>query len=226
MKLPRNLTALALVSCGVVSTLAPGLADTETTTVRTTSFLSNGQRLTLPPSSTYVLVDPITGNIKGNYDPTRGFTDAQAVQPGLVIIDQASGKVIATVDSAGRTIDVASVPAINSLVVAVYTRRCELERMITDSLANGTINADQASQLRADTDKVAAEEFAAKQNGGILPYSEALSLALTLNSIGDRLVSYTHADAITPLLGSRFANVNGQIMMIHGSEYRRLGSAN
>jgi hypothetical protein len=129
--------------------LTPALADTETTTVRTTSFLSNGQRLTLPTTSTYVLVDPITGIIKGNYDPTHGFTDARMVQPGLVIIDQPSGKVIATVDSSGRTIDVASVPAINSLVVAVYTRRCELERMITDALANGTIDVNQASQLRA-----------------------------------------------------------------------------
>lgn len=223
MNLIKHLTGSAVLSVAVISTLAPCLADTETTTVRTTSFLSNGQRLTLPPTSTYVLVDPITGNIKGNYDPTRGFTDAQPVQPGLVIIDQPSGKVIATVDSSGRTIDVASVPAINSLVVAVYTRRCELERMITDSLANGTIDADQASQLRAETDKVAAEEFAAKQYSGILPYSEALSLALALNGIGDRLVSYTHMNPITPLLGSRFANVNGQIMMIRGTEYRTLG---
>lgn len=166
------------------------------------------------------MVDPITGIVKGNYDPARGFADARMVQPGLMIVDQPSGRIIATVDSSGRTIDVTSVPAINSLVVAVYTRRCELERMITDALANGTIDGNQASQLRAETDRIAAEEFAAKQNGGILPYSEALSLALTLNSIGDRLVSYTHTNAITPLLGSRFASVNGQVIMVRGTEYR------
>ncbi len=222
MNLTRNLTALVLLGCGVIWSSSPSSADTQTTTVRTTSFLSNGQQLTLPTTSTYVLVDPITGIVKGNYDPTRGFADTQFVQPGLVIIDQTSGKIIATVDSSGRTIDVASVPAINSLVVAVYTRRCELERMITDALANGTIDANQANQLRADTDRIAAEEFAAKQNGGILPYSEALSLALALNSVGDRLVSYTHTNAIAPLLGSRFANVNGQIIMIRGSEYRAM----
>src|ERR1700691_4143210 len=112
MTLTRNLMAIIVVSCGVISTSAPSLADTETRTVRTTSFLSNGQQLSLPTTSTYVLVDPITGIVKGNYDPTRGFTDTQMVQPGLVIIDQPSGRVLATVDSSGRTIDVASVPAI------------------------------------------------------------------------------------------------------------------
>jgi len=222
MNVARKLVAVALVTGGVISTSAPSLADTETRTVRTTSFLSNGQPLTLPTTSTYILVDPITGIVKGNYDPTVGLVDARTLQPGLVIIDQPSGKIIATVDSSGRTIDVSTVPAINSLVVAVYTRRCELERMITDSLANGTIDANQANQLRTDTDRIAAEEFAAKQNGGILPYSEALSLALALNGVGDRLVSYTHANSITPLLGARFANVNGQIIMIRGTEYRAM----
>jgi hypothetical protein len=220
MNLARNIVSMILVSYGVVSTFPAAMADTETTTVRTTSFLNNGQQLTLPATSTYVLVDPLTGVVKGNYDPTRGFADARMVQPGLMIIDQPSGKILATVDSSGRTIDVTSVPAINSLVVAVYTRRCELERMITDALANGTIDTSQASQLRVDTDKIAAEEFAAKQYGGILPYSEALSLALTLNGVADRLTSYTHANAIAPLLGSRFASVNGQVIMVRGTEFR------
>jgi hypothetical protein len=215
MNLTRNLTAVVLVSCGVISTSLPSLADTETTTVRRTTFFGNGQELVLPPTSTYVLFDPNTGIVNGKFDPTRGFTDLQTVQPGLIVIDQPTGKIIATVDPAGKTIDVASVPAINSLVVAIYTRRCDLERMITDFLAKGIIDTTQASRLRAETDKIAADEFTAKQNGGILTYAEALSLAVSLNTIGDQLVSYTHTAPVEPLLGSRFAVVDGQIVMIN-----------
>ncbi len=217
MNLTRNLIAVALVSCGIVSTCLPSIADTETTSYRRISFFSSGQPLTLPTTSTYVLVDPITGNVKGNFDPTQSLTDARMVQPGLVVIDQPSGRIIATVDPSGKTIDVASVPAINSLVLAIYGRRCDLERMITDSLANGTISTTQATRLRTETDKIAAEEFTAKQNGGILTYADALSLAISLNKIGDQLVSYTHTAAVPPLLGSRFASVNGQIVMVRSN---------
>jgi hypothetical protein len=138
-------------------------------------------------------------------------------QPGLIVIDQPSGRMIATVDPSGKTIDIASVPAINSLIVQIYTRRCELERMITDSFANNTINTSQASLLRAETDKIASAEFMAKQNGGILTYAEAISLAISLNNISDQLVSFTHAVAVPPLLGSRFVSVNGQIVMVRSS---------
>jgi len=217
MNLTRNLTAVVLVSCGVISTSLPSSADTETTTVRRTTFFGNGQELTLPATSTYVLVDPNTGNVKGAFDPTRGFTDLRTVQPGMIVIDQPTGKIIATVSPSGKTIDVASVPAINSLIVSIYTRRCELERLITDSLANGTISPTQANLMRTETDKIASQEFVAKQNGGILTYADAISLAIALNGVGDQLVSFTHTPGVTPLLGSRFANVNGQIVMVRSS---------
>lgn len=222
MKLTRNLTAVALFASGAIAISLPVFADTETTTIRTTSITSNGQELNLPTTSTYVLVDPITGNVRGNFDPSRGLTDTRMIQSGLVIIDKNTGKLIATVDASGRPIDVTSAPAFDSLVVAIDSRRADLERMITDALSKGTMSAEQAGLLRADLNKIEAEEMAAKQSGGVLTYSEALSLALALNGLGDRLVPFVQTTSITPLLAARIINADGQLRMVDDIEYRKV----
>jgi hypothetical protein len=221
MKFIRNLAAAALLSNTIVLVSPSVFADTETTTVKTTTVRSNGQEFTLPTTSTYALVDPITGNVKGNFDPALGLTDMRLVQSGLVIINKDTGNVIATVDSNGRPINVSSAPAFDSLVMAIDTRRSDLERMITDALSKGTINAEQAGNLRADLSKIESEELAAKQSGGVLTYSEALSLALALNSLGDRLMPFAQTTVITPLLGARFISADGQLRMVDGIEYRK-----
>ncbi len=222
MNLTKNLTAIVLLTSGAISISLPVFADTETTTVRTTTTSSNGQEFILPTTSTYVLVDPITGNVKGNFDPATGLTDTRLVQSGLVIINKDTGNVIATVDSTGRPIDVTLAPAFDSLVVSIDSRRSDLERMITDALSRGTMNADQASSLRADLSRIESQELAAKQSGGVLTYSEALSLALALNSLGDRLVPFAQTTAITPLLAARFISADGQLRMVDGIEFRKL----
>jgi hypothetical protein len=222
MNSKRILTALALASCGVQFTCSAILADTETTTVRTTTVTNSGQELILPQSATYVLVDPLSGSVKGNFDPSRGVTDLRIVQPGLAVINQDTGQVIATVDSSGKTLDVASAPAFDSLVVAIDTRRADLERRIGDALARGTIDASQAGLLRADMDRITAEEIAAKSSGGVLTYSEALSVALALNGLGDRLIPLTHTSVVTPLLGARFASIDGRLVMVDELDYRKV----
>jgi len=103
----------------------PTLADSETTTVKTVAT-SNVRELVLPAARTYFVVDPIAGNVKGAFDPSLGLRDAQAVRPVLVVVEQDSGKVIAAIDSEGRTIDVGSIPAFDSLVTGIDTRRAEL----------------------------------------------------------------------------------------------------
>ncbi len=220
MNFTKNLTAMLLFTSCAIS--LPVFADTETTTVRTTTTTSNGQELTLPTTSTYVLVDPITGNVRGNFDPTTGLTDTGMVHSGLVIINKDTGNVIATVDSNGRPIDVTSAPAFDSLVVSIDSRRSDLERMITEALSRGTMTAEQASSLRADLSRIESQEQAAKQSGGVLTYSEALSLALSLNSLGDRLVPFAQTTTITPLLGARFISADGQLRMVDGIEFRKL----
>ena len=222
MNFTKNLKVLALFTGGVIAASLPVFADTETTVVRTTSVTSDGSTISLPTTSTYLLFDPVTGNVRGNFDPTRGLTEVPMVQSGLVIINQETGKVVGTVDANGRPIDVTLAPAFDPLVAAIDTRRADLERMITDALGKGTINADQASLLRADLNKLQNEEITARQSGGVFTYSEALSIALSLNSLGDRLVPYSQTCAVTPLLGARIVNANGQLVMVDDIEYRKL----
>jgi len=222
MNLTRNLAAFALLTSGVLSVSLPVFADTETTTVRTTSTTTNGTEFNLPTTSTYVLIDPITGSMKGNFDPTRGLTDTRLVQSGLVVINQGTGRIMATVDANGRPIDVTSAPAYDSLVVAIDTRRSELDRMITDGLSKGTINPTQSALLRADLNKAEAQEMAAKQSGGVFTYSEALSLALALNNLGDRVVPLMQTNTISPLLGARIISNNGQLLMVDEIAYRKV----
>jgi len=221
MKFIRNLTAVSLLSSTILLS-SPVFADTETTTVRTTTVTNNGQELDLPTTSKYVLVDPITGNIKGNFDPSISLTNTRMLQSGLVIINQDTGNVIATVDANGRPINVTSAPAFDSLVAAIDTRRSDLDRMITAALSKGTMNAEEASLSRADLIKIESQEMAAKQSGGVLTYSEALSLALALNSLGDRVMPFAQTSAITPLLGARFISNDGQLRMVDDIEYRKL----
>ncbi len=216
----KNLTAILLFSSGIMVS-SPVFADVETTTVKTTTITSNGQELNLPTTSTYVLVDPITGNVKGNFDPTRGLTDTRLVQTGLVIMSQDNGKVIATLDSTGRPIQLTVAPAFDSLVVAIDARCADLERMIADALNRGVMDAAEASALRTELNKIASEELAARQSGGVLTYSEALTLALNLNGLGDRLVSFMPTTVVAPLLGARMINANGQLLVVNDIDYRR-----
>jgi len=221
MNYTKNLTAILLFTSGVVSASVPAFADVETTTVKTTSITTNGQEFSLPTTSTYVLIDPITGNVKGNFDPTRGLTDTRLVQSGLVIINQDTGRVIATVDSTGRPIQLTAAPAFDSLVIAMDTRRADLERMIADALNRGVMDAAEAGALRTELNRIQSAELAARQSGGILTYSEALSLALDLNQLGDRLIPFMPTTVVTPLLGARMINANGQLVLVDDIDYRR-----
>jgi hypothetical protein len=163
----KNLTAVVLAS-GVISVPLPTLADTETTTVKTTSITSNGQALDLPLTNTYVLMDPLTGNVKGNFDPSRGVTDTQLVQSGLVVMSRDTGRVVATVDSNGRPIALTVAPAFGSLETAIDSRRAELERMIADAVSRGVMDAAEAGALRTSLNSITSEELAARQSGGFL----------------------------------------------------------
>ena len=168
-----------------------------------------------------MLVDPISGNVRGNFDPTGGLTDTRLVQAGLVIIRQDTGKVIATVDSTGRPIELTAAPAFDSLVAAIDTRRANLEHMIADALNRGTMDAAEAAALRTELNRITSEELAARQSGGVLTYSEALTLALDLNGLGDRLVPFMPTATVTPLLGARMINTNGQLLVLDDVDYRR-----
>ncbi len=147
--------------------------------------------------------------------------DVKVISPGSIVIDQVSGKIVATISPSGQVVDVVTAPALDPLVTAIDSRRSEIDQRITSSLAAGTIDTKQATALRTELDKIASREALAKQSTGALPYSEALALSLSLNNLSDRLVLFAHGPVITPLLGSRIVSTNGDLILVDAVTYRR-----
>ena len=244
MRFSNKVTMIFLTSFGFIYQSLPVKADIETTTVKTTTVTSGdplsslldrrsttttetktispeGKTIVLPSTTTYEIVDPITGTVKGSFDPMHSVIDVRTISPGSIIIDQSTGKILATISASGQTIDVLTAPALDPLVIGIDNRRTELDQRITSSLSAGTIDTTQASALRGELDKIASRETIAKQNAGGLPYSEALALSLALNNLSDRLVLFAHGPVIAPLLGSRIVNSNGDLVLVDPTTYRR-----
>jgi hypothetical protein len=238
MSFQRKLTAVVFASATVA---LPVLADIETTTVRsvpggtetttvrsavvkTTTVTSNGAGFVLPSTGTYFVIDPLSGNVIGGYNPTTGLTDTSLVRPGLVVISKESGKVIAALDPSGRPIELTVAPAYDPFVISIDSRRTNIQAMISDCLSRGTIDAAEAAALNKEMNRISTEEAVYKQSDGILSYSEALQIALDLNGMEDRLKPFMPASAVSaaPLLGARMVTTNGQLVIVDDVEYRRV----
>jgi hypothetical protein len=167
------------------------------------------------------VIDPVTGNVIGNFDPSTGLTDTQLVRPGLVIISRDSGKVIAAVDPTGRPIELTLAPAFDPFVLSIDTRRANLDQMIADCLNRGTMDAAEAAALRKELARIESVELAAKQSDGVLSYSEALQIALDLNQLQDRLKPFQPTTDVAPLLGARMITTNGQLIVLDDIDYRK-----
>jgi hypothetical protein len=193
----------------------PARAD-EITTVRTTTVTSDSSSVpvvTLSPGGNYVVVDPVTGAMRGVYDPLRGLVGS-TVAPGLVVVDNTSNRVVATFDGGGRVIALTNAPAYDSLVVSIDARRAELERMIVTGRTANNFGDVTAVALRDELASIAAQESAYRVSGRPLNYEEALSLATRLNVLGDRVVPYMRGVTVTPLIGSRFITTSGNLVIV------------
>src|SRR5438309_706176 len=92
MNMQKCLTLSLLSTCLAVSGLSASKADTETT--QTTTTVTTGTTTALVNLSNtghYVLVDPISGQIQGNYDPAARLVEGSVLRSGVVIVDQSSG---------------------------------------------------------------------------------------------------------------------------------------
>lgn len=192
--------SLSLLSLPVV----PALADSETI-VRTTTVTSGSPDnvYKLSASGDYVVVDPLSGAVKGAYDINRGFLSG-SVSPGWVIMDRSSNRVTATFDSAGRIVALTNVPAYDSYVTTIDTRRADLERYIAEGLSLGRITADQAITLRSDLATISSQQTAYRLNGRSLTYEEALLLGSRLNDLNAKLLGYYPTVSLRPILGTTY----------------------
>jgi hypothetical protein len=177
VKYLRNI-APALIAAGLLmASTCAAMAQTETTTVRTTTVTTDP--FVLPVGVTYAVVDPLTGVSKGVYDPITKRMDF-AVSPGLVIVDNTSNKVVATFDASGNVIALTSAPVYDPLFVSIESRRADFDRIIREIKLGGYDTATIAG-LRSDLDRINAMEVAYTSDGTRLTYAEELALAVQLN---------------------------------------------
>lgn len=226
MKIIRSATLPIVVSC-MAFTALPGKADLTTSTTKTTTVYSTPatdttiSTIELAPTGQYLIVDPLVGMLPGTYDPVTRMFNGQPLQAGVVVIDKFTNKVVATVDSSGRIVDLASSPATEALISAVHARSAELRRIIADALARGVLIPSQANGWQAKLDRIAADEESYKESGNILTYSEALQVAYSLNALQDEVLPLVHTSLTTPPVAARFIVTNGQILMLDDFDYSK-----
>lgn len=149
---------------------------TETTTTTTTIESAAAPGLVLPGGVTYNIVNPTTGVIVGPY------TVGMSVPSGNYIIEQSTGRVLATTDASGRLIAFSGIPSVlpqRFLVIngqMVYFsddyafRRAQLDQKINDEYAAGRLTHNQAKVLHEKLGYVANLECKRK---GDLSYSKS-----------------------------------------------------
>ncbi|CAN5390118.1 hypothetical protein BH11CYA1_BH11CYA1_43800 [soil metagenome] len=225
MKSVRVYIAAALMAGSLAVSLNLVAHADEVTTVRTTTVTSDSVNVpsvvTLSPGGSYFVLDPVTGTMKGVYDPVRGLVGA-TITPGLVVVDNTSNRVMATFDASGRIVAMTNVPAYDSLVVSIDSRRADLERMIASGRAANNFGEVTAVAMREELASIAAQEAAYRVSGRALNYEEALSLANRLNSLSDRLLPYLSGVTVTPLISSRFVTTSGNLVIVDELSARNL----
>lgn len=206
---------VSILGCAVV----PAMADCETV-IRTTTITQPVTTIAAPVAATeftltgsgdYVVIDPLTGVVKGAYDPIRGFLSG-SLSPGWVLLDRGNNKVLASFNSSGRLVSLSSMPAYDAYVSSIDARRAELERFINESLSLGRITADQAMHLRSDLATIAAQEAGYTAGGRAMTYDEALLIATRLNDLHATLSGYVPSIAFRRLVGTTYVTSDGSVI--------------
>lgn len=213
---------VSLTSCLVLSSFCAVRADsvetTETTVTRTSNVSDSIQPISLPATGNYLVVDPFTGMLKGRYDPVAGMVDGRTLQSGLVIVDKPSGNLVAIIDPSGRAVDLNAAPASDVFMVSIDSRRKDLERQYALALNRGQLTATEVSSLRAELDRIAAEQ-AATASGNSYSYRRALVVASDLNNLSQRLYP---AAVTTPVIAPQFVVLNKQVTMVDPITSRKM----
>ena len=172
MKLLAPLLAASLALCAGTAFAQTTETTTTTTTIETTEAVDP---VVLPAGVTYKIVDPTKSVIVGQYVAGRTIT------PGYYVIDETTGKVVATVNDSGKLVMLSSMPSVlphNFLVVdgaLVYYssdysyRRAKLELEVASEYANGRLTHEQARNLRQKLAVIASLETKRKSD---LTYSK------------------------------------------------------
>lgn len=223
-----TLASLPLLIGLVAYTTSP--INAEETIFKTTTYTTSDstpstsviREYSLAPSASYVVVDPLTGKTRGMFDPGTRLIDGQPLTFGMVFVDQGSGRMVASVDSSGRIVDVVVAPATETLVTSIDARILDLQNTVNKAIERGEISAAQGSALKARLDEVITLEARFKNSDGVFTFNEAIQVAQALNSMNDEIVTIAHLPALTPLVGGRFVLNEGNLMLVNDYDYRRV----
>jgi hypothetical protein len=137
----------------------------------------------------------------------------------ITIVDTTTGDTRIAIDAFGNIV------AISTLQPTVYSttldaRRDELRKLIASGEATGTIPRAQADSFRLELDRLTALENAALAAG--LSPTNALPIAMQLDTLRERVITYSPAVTIQPLIvGSRFILTNNQVALLDDIMVRR-----
>lgn len=173
----------------------------------------------LAPTGNYLVVDPITGLLKGRYDAVAGLADGRAPEAGFVIVDSPTGNLVAVIDPAGRAVDVSAEPASHALMVLIDASRINVDRQIQQALNRRQLSASNASALRGELDRIAADSMVSTAPGSALPYCKALVVASDLSALAQRMSLQTEA---VPAISTYFVSVDKKVTMVDRVSFRKL----
>lgn len=194
---------LLLAAALATVTVAPS-AMADTTTIETTTISSPA--FALPTGTPYIVVDPLSGKLFGDYSATV------RVPAGYYVAERTTGKVVATTDVNGNLIAITSAPASN-ILAQIQERRAALEQQIADAIAKNTVTVTEIKPLRSALEQVAAQEVVLRQSGPVT-FAQVAPLAYRLNVIGSQLTPVVRTTtAYSPLLGERVYVQGNQVLV-------------
>jgi len=219
MRRTKNYGGPLLALCLALSGLSSAYADTTTTTVTTKTTAIDSPSFVLP-SSSYVVVDPLTGEIKGDYTVGSRILNGLPLSGNYVVMDKVARRLVGTFDANGNLIDIASAPAASDVIVTVDAHRTAVENQIDAMLRAEAITPAQADTMRMD---IARLFPATTTTTRTVTYNNALTADSELYSVQARLLplstkTYTSTKVVTP----RFLSVNGQLILPDDLTARRM----
>lgn len=104
----------------------------------------------------------------------------------------------------------------------ITTRREELNKLYADALAQNALAEAEKKLLRAELDRIAAEEEVAKAMNGVAASSKVVILARDIDTLGDRFNIIMKKPVFVPIVeGSHFTVVEGKVVELDDIAKRR-----
>src|SRR5271156_6388995 len=170
-----NRFAFLLAATVAVANSGVALAYGETVTT-TTVERTSAPEFVLPAGTTYVAVNP-SGTLLGTYDYATRLLNGAPLPLGTYVVEQSSGKVLATSDTSGRLIAFTSVPTtlpehfiVRSGVLFFLgsnysARRAQLDAQINTDFAAGHLSNSDVKELRDKLAEIQSLEMKNRDDG-------------------------------------------------------------